>query len=85
MSSFVPKVTYFEHAAKRGRLEFEACAIKLWKVALIPRNKQELHSFLGLCKVHCCFVHNFARIAGPLNEMVQKELRNILKIFYPNK
>jgi Reverse transcriptase (RNA-dependent DNA polymerase)/RNase H-like domain found in reverse transcriptase len=40
--------------------------------ALPPTMQTELHSFLGICNVYRRFVPGFAKIAGPLNNLLRK-------------
>ncbi|UYV82112.1 K02A2.6-like [Cordylochernes scorpioides] len=43
-----------------------------------PKNVSEVRSFLGLCSYYRRFIKSFAAIAGPLNELLRKELKSAL-------
>ena len=41
-----------------------------------PRNKKQVHSFLGLVGFYRAFIQNFAEIAAPLTELTKKGQMN---------
>lgn len=72
-SHFLTKsVDYLRHTIRPGLLEVatkKTAAIEDFKE---PKTQNQLRSFLGLCNVYRRFVPNFARVAPPLNNILQK-------------
>lgn len=82
---FRTTVTYLGPLVKPARLEIKSYAVKSLKEALPPRNKEELRSFLGVCNVYRRLVHQFAKIAGPLNVRLQKGEPEVFRDFIPEQ
>lgn len=70
---FRSTITYLWNAVKPRKLKSEDCAISSLKEALFTSEKRYLGSFFGFCSVYCCFIHIFAHIASPLNDMKGKQ------------
>ena len=69
---FTDTVKYLGHVIKPGTLSVDNAATASLKGMEYPRNQTELRSFLGLCNVYRRFVPEFARVAGPLNQLLKK-------------
>ena len=41
----------------------------------VPSNVKDVRSFLGLCNYYRRFVHDFARIASPINQLTRKDVK----------
>ena len=41
----------------------------------IPKSQTEVRSFLGLCNYYRRFVENFSKLATPLNQLLQKDIK----------
>jgi transposase InsO family protein len=65
-------VGYLGHIIRPGKLEIASKNTDALRTALPPRTQTELRSFLGLCNVYRRFVPGFAKIAGPLNQLLKK-------------
>ena len=57
------------HVVRPGQLLVNRKNIKSLAQALPPRNRTELKSFLGMCKVYRRFIKDYARIAKPLTKL----------------
>lgn len=75
---FANTVQYLGHQIRPNRLSVVAKNIDCIREAEVPRTKTELRSFLGSCNVYRRFVANFAGISSPLNELLRKEVPQVL-------
>ena len=64
--------SYFGHVVRPGKLQVAEQTPKAIEGFPEPTNTTDVRSFLGLCNVFRRFVPNFARVAAPLNLMLQK-------------
>ncbi len=69
---FSDKIEYLGHVIKPGRLEVDQANTKSLRDARPPTSKTQLRSFLGLVNVYRRFIEDFAKVAGPLNELLKK-------------
>ena len=67
------KVTYVGHQISSEPWEDSSC-IPEWK---LPTTVKKLRSFLGFCSYYRRFVKDFARIAGPLHQLVNNCLHEM--------
>jgi Reverse transcriptase (RNA-dependent DNA polymerase)/RNase H-like domain found in reverse transcriptase len=70
--SLLETVDYLGHVILPGKLEIATKNTDALRTAQPPRTQTELRYFLGLCNVYRRFVPGFAKIAGPLNQMLRK-------------
>ena len=69
---FADTVNYLGHVIKPGQLAIDRTHTTALREAKHPRTQTELRSFLGLCNVYRRFVHDYTKIASPLNELLKK-------------
>ena len=80
------KVTYLGHEVSGDGISPEpqkVAAVKEWPV---PTTVKELRTFLGFASYHRRFIDSFAKIAGPLHQLVNEslhELKTIKKLSKP--
>jgi hypothetical protein len=65
-------VSYLGHVVRPGQLPVSEKNTAALQKALPPTTQTELRYFLGLCNVYHRFVPGFAKIAGPLNNLLSK-------------
>ena len=69
---FSDKIEYLGHIIKPGRLEVDEANTRSLRDARPPTTKTQLRSFLGLVNVYRRFIEDFAKVSGPLNELLKK-------------
>ena len=73
-SFFQDRVNYLGHVVSPGKLAVASENRDAIHEAEFPRDMTQLRSFLGACNVFRRFVKGFAKIAGPLNNMLRKDV-----------
>ena len=53
-------------------LELMKAKLRLLKIGLCPKNVKDIKSFLGLANYYRRYLYNFAKRAGPLNNLLRK-------------
>uniref|UniRef100_A0A8C5R697 Reverse transcriptase/retrotransposon-derived protein RNase H-like domain-containing protein n=1 Tax=Leptobrachium leishanense TaxID=445787 RepID=A0A8C5R697_9ANUR len=69
----LPSVTYLGHVVSAEGVSTDPRKLEAVASWPRPRNVTELRSFLGFCSYYRRFVGGFAKIAQPLNKLLQKE------------
>lgn len=69
---FQSSVDYLGHVILPGKLAVAQKNIESIKKAIYPSTRTQLRSFLGMCNVYRRFVNGFAKIAGPLSDLLKK-------------
>jgi hypothetical protein len=69
---FQSSVDYLGHIIYPGKLAVANKNIESIRKAIFPTTRTQLRSFLGMCNVYRRFVDKFAKIAGPLSDMLKK-------------
>jgi Reverse transcriptase (RNA-dependent DNA polymerase) len=69
---FKSSVNYLGHVVLPGKLAVAPRNVDTIRQAKYPTTRTELRSFLGMCNVYRRFVPGFAKIAGPLTNMLKK-------------
>ncbi len=69
---FCRSVDYLGHRMTPGRLEVALKRKALLEGFQFPPTQTQVRSFLGMCKVHRLFIKDFAKIAGPINDLPKK-------------
>ena len=68
---FTKTVEYLGHVVKPGTLEIDQANKRSLREAKPPTTRTQLRSFLGLTNYHRRFIHRYAMIAHPLNELLK--------------
>ncbi len=63
---------YLGHRSTPGRLEVALKRKDALEGFRFPTTQTQVRSFLGICNVYRLFVKDFAKIAGPLNDLLKK-------------
>ena len=63
-------VEYLGHEIKPGRLGVMHAHTRALRVAHFRTTRTQVRNFVGMCKVFCRFVPNFARMAEPLTDLI---------------
>ena len=66
------KVNYLSHVVSAAGVHPDPEKIQVVQEFPSPRTVKQVRSFLGLCNYYGKFVHNFTRIAEPLNKLTRK-------------
>jgi transposase InsO family protein len=69
---FQSSVDYLGHVIYPGKLAVAQKNIESIGKAIYPTTRTQLRSFLGMCNVYRRFVDRFAKIAGPLSDLLKK-------------
>ncbi len=69
---FRRSVNYLGHRITPGQLKVDLKRRDALEGFQFPRTQTQVRSFLGMCNVFRRFVKDFAKIAGPLNELLKK-------------
>ena len=70
---FQSSVDYLGHVIRLGKLEVSSRTCEALRQATAPTTQPGIRSFVGLCNIFRRFVPNFARIATPLNQKLEKD------------
>ena len=68
----VPKVTYLGHNISKSGIELDPSNTNAVRTFPVPKNQRDVRSFLGLANFYRRFCKDFAKIATPLNKLLQK-------------
>jgi hypothetical protein len=82
---FKETVDYLGHVIRPGKLAVAEKNTDALRKAQPPRTQTELRSFLGLCNVYRRFVPGFAKVSGPLNQLLRKGEGPTLGILTPDQ
>ena len=73
------QVTCFGHIISAGGVSCEAGKVEAVQKWPTPKIVNELRSFLGFSSYYRCFIKGFAKIAGPLHDLVNESNKNFKK------
>ena len=71
----VPKVTYLGHNISKAGIELDPANTQAVRTFPVPKNQRDVRSFLGLANFYRRFCKDFAKIASPLNTLLQKNTK----------
>ena len=71
----VPKLTYLGHDISKAGIEPALSNTHAVRTFPVPKNQRDVRSFLGLANFYRRFCKNFAKIANPLNKLLQKNTK----------
>lgn len=66
-------VDFLGHVVGNGRKSCQEDKVEKVKNALPPETKKQVRAFLGLCGYYRDFIPHFAKIAGPLYDLIKKD------------
>ena len=69
----VKEVNYLGHIISKNGVMVDSSKTDVVKKYPAPRNPHEIRQFLGLCNYYRRFVKDYAKIAVPLNNLLQKD------------
>lgn len=67
-----PEVLYLGHIVGRNRIRPNPEKVEVIRTYPVPRNFNEVHSFVALVSYYRMFVKGFASIASPLSDLLTK-------------
>lgn len=70
----VEQVSYLGHRFSKNGVMVDPSKIALVQDYPVPKNQNEIRSFMGLCNYYRKFVNSYSIIASPLNELLQKNI-----------
>lgn len=70
---FTPRIRHLWPIIEPGEVRIDVTVVHAFEEAQLPRNKEELRSFLGLCNVYCRFLSSCSHIAAHLSKWSKKE------------
>ena len=70
----VEKVLYLGHIITTDGVKVDASKTDAVRNYARPKTQKDVRSFLGLCNYYRRFIQNFAKIATPLNQLLQKDV-----------
>ena len=73
----VAKVTYLGHTISKAGIEVDPSNTEAVRTFPVPKNQRDVRSFLGLANFYRRFCKDFAKIANPLNRLLQKNTKFI--------
>ena len=67
---FKSQVTYLRHGVSESGIQTDPEKLEALKSWPVPKNIQEVQSYLGFTGYYRRFMKNYARIARPLNDLL---------------
>ena len=71
----VPSLTYIGHTISKAGIGLEPSNTDAVRTFPVPKNQRDFRSFLGLANFYRRFCKDFAKIAKPLNKLLQKNAK----------
>jgi transposase InsO family protein len=71
---FKDKVSFLGHVISGEGIEVQAHKVKAVREWPVPQTKRDVRAFLGMAGYYRRFIHEYGRIASPLNELTGKEV-----------
>lgn len=68
-----PEVTYLGHVISKKGVHADISKVQAVQSFPVPKNQQQLRSFLGLCNYYKKFVKGYSHIVSPLNKLLRKD------------
>ena len=68
------RVEYLGHYFSKNGIQVNPSKIQVVKTYPVPKTRKQVKSILGLCNYYRRFVQDYAKIAGPLNNLLRKDV-----------
>ena len=69
----VPEVMYLGHILSKNGVSVDKAKIDVVRSYPTPKFVKEVRAFIGYCSFYRRFVLNFAKIAAPLHQLLEKD------------